>query len=367
MKASKILKTSIITLVLALCSPLFSQIQTFEWQGVQREYLVKVPQQTEKPTLPVLFFLHGWTDNITNVDNGFHFQQVANEFEWVVVVPQALNQGVGTMWNAGLMSSNVDDSGFLMALLDSLVEPCQLNLDSVFFTGFSMGGFMTHRIAIEHGDRVTACAPVSGLITNSMASLTPVAPVRMLHIHGTADPVVGYSGNSQYFGNLGLGVDAILDYWGNANNCSTEPVIDTFPDRKNDGLRFVRYKYEGDTDLQHIKVIGGNHTWYHSEDQYDIGYLTEIHKFFVGDGGGVVGVDESEQSEIRLWPNPTSGFFTVEVENATSVEVVDIHGRCVGKYALRPGTNKMDLGNLPNGLYFFKTDRGEVKKVLVSK
>ena len=368
MKTNNILKISVLSLLVTLCAPLFSQIQTFQWQGVQRQYLVRAPLQTDKSTIPVMFFLHGWTDNITHVDNEFHFQQVADELGWTVVIPQALDQGSGTMWNAGLNASDIDDSGFLMALLDSLAEPYQLNLDSVFFTGFSMGGFMTHRMAIEHGDRITACAPVSGLITHSMANQTPVAPVRMLHIHGTADPVVGYSGTSQYFGNLGIGVSAILDYWKNANGCAIDPIIDTFPDRKNDGLRFVRYTYEGDTELQHIKVIGGNHTWYHSEDQFDIGYLTEIHKFFVGNDGGNVNVGESEQSEFRLWPNPTSGQISFETTNATDIKVIDLQGRCVAMYSLRPGINSIDLGNLPIGSYFIKETRsGIVRKVMVRK
>lgn len=317
--------------------------------------------------MPVLYFLHGWTDNITHVDNEFHFQQVADAFEWTIVIPQARDEGSGTMWNAGLNASNTDDSGFLMALLDSLAEPYHLNLDSVFFTGFSMGGFMTHRLAIEHGDRITACAPVSGLITHSMANHTAVAPVRMLYIHGTSDPVVGYSGTSQYFGNLGLGAEAIINYWKNANGCIDEPTIDTFPDLKNDGLLFVRYTYKGDAELQHIKVIGGNHTWYHSEDQYDIGYLTEIHKFFVGDGNGNVGIAEPEPNPLNLWPNPTKGSFTVKVENATNIEVMDVQGRCVAKYALKPGTHPIDLGNLPEGLYFIKDENGAVQKLLLTK
>ena len=367
MKSKNLLKINALAFLLMLCGSLFAQIQTFEWQGVQRQYLVRAPQQTEKTTMPVLYFLHGWTDNITHVDNEFHFQQVANEFGWTIVIPQALDEGSGTMWNAGLNPSNTDDSGFLMALLDSLAEPYNLNLDSVFFTGFSMGGFMTHRMAIEYGDRITACAPVSGLITHSMANHTAVAPVRLLHIHGTADPVVGYSGTSQYFGNLGLGVDAILDYWKNANGCAIEPVIDTFPDLKNDGLLFVRYTYEGDTELQHIKVIGGNHTWYHSEDQYDIGYLKEIHKFFVGNGGGNVGVAEPEQNTLKLWPNPNSGCFTIEVESATNIEVMDVQGRSVAKHNLKPGTNQIKLGSLPEGLYFIKGENGVVQKLLLTK
>lgn len=367
MKTNNIFKISILSAFLMLCHPLFSQIQTFEWQGTQRQYLIKTPA-VNREAMPILFFLHGLGDNITRLDNEFHFQQVADQFNWAVVVPQALNEGYGTMWNAGLMASNTDDSGFLMALLDSLAVQYPINLDSVFFTGFSMGGFMTHRMAIEHGDRITACAPVSGLITHSMANLT-ATPVRMLHIHGTTDPVVGYDGNSQYFGsNLGLSVDAILNYWKNANGCVANPVIDTLPDLKNDGLRFVRYTYEGEAELQHIKVIGGTHTWYMSEDQYDIGYLTEIHKFFVGSGGGNVGLTEPEQSTLKLWPNPTSGRFTIEVETANAIEVMDVQGRCVAKYDLQSGANRIDLGDFSEGIYFIKEKlNGAVTKILLTK
>ena len=367
MRTINAFKIIVLSFLMTLCSPLFSQIQTFEWQGLQRQYLVRSPQHTEKSSVPVMYFLHGWTDNITHVDNEFHFQQVADAFEWTIVIPQALDEGSGTMWNAGLNVSNIDDSGFLMALLDSLSGPYHLNLDSGFFTGFSMGGFMTHRMAIEHGDRITACAPVSGLITHSMANHAAVAPVRMLHIHGTADPVVGYSGSSQYFGNLGLGVDAILNYWKNANGCIAEPVVDTFPNLKNDGLRFVRYTYEGEKELQHIKVIGGNHSWYHSEDQYDIGYLTEIHKFFVSNNTGNEGVAESKTFSLRVWPNPTTGWFIIEAEKDTEIKVIDFQGRCVAKYVLKPGSNEINIGTFSEGLYFIEEETGAVQKVLLTK
>ena len=317
--------------------------------------------------MPVLFFLHGLGDNITRIDNEFHFSQVADEFGWAIVVPQARNEGYGTMWNAGLMSSSTDDSGFLMALLDSLATQYPFDMDSVFFTGFSMGGFMTHRMAIEYGDRITACAPVSGLITFSMAAQSAV-PVRMLHIHGTSDQVVGYDGGSQYFGStLGLSVDAILNYWKDANATVDDPVIDTFPDLHNDGLRFVRYSYKGDKELQHIKVIGGTHTWYHSESQYDIGYLIEIYKFFTGKDGNIDGTSEIVQKTLSVWPNPTSGPTIIEAETTMMVEVLDYQGRVVAKRQLEHGTNSIDLGLLPNGLYFLKGENGALEKVLLMK
>lgn len=341
-----------------------AQIQHFEWQNVQREYLVKIPAEHDE-AMPIMYFLHGLGDNITRLDNEFHFQQIADDFGWMMVVPQALNEGYGTMWNAYLTYSTTDDSGFLMALLDSLSLQYPVNQDSVFFTGFSMGGFMTHRMAIEHGDRITACAPVSGLITSPMSHYTAVAPVKMLHIHGTADPVVGYDGNSQYFGyDLGLSVDEILDYWKNANHCVGEPVIDTFPDLQNDGLRFVRYTYEGEEELQHIKVIGGNHSWYHSEDQYDIGYLTEIHKFFT-QGSNTTSIGEIAHNTMTIWPNPTSGLITIELEKATTVEVLDLQGKVVARYVLQKGINRVDMSNFPAGLYLIKDGFGLTRKVLV--
>lgn len=359
-------KTNILVLLLlSMAMVAQAQIQHMEWQGVQREYLVKTPTEFNE-TMPVLYFLHGLGDNITRLDNEFHFQQIANEFGWMLVVPQALNEGSGTMWNAYLTYSTTDDSGFLMALLDSLSVQYPVNQDSVFFTGFSMGGFMTHRMAIEHGDRITACAPVSGLITSPMSHFTPVAPVKMLHIHGTNDPVVGYDGNSLYFSmDLGLSVDEILDYWKNANHCVDEPVTDTFPDLHNDGLRFIRYTYDGDAELQHIKVIGGNHSWYHSDTQYDISYLAEIHRFFVTGNGGNDGLAESEPTGPRLWPNPTSGLCYVTVDGDSSLEIYDLQGRVMMSQPVTKGINQIDLSGLSEGLYIIKTSEGKATKVMV--
>lgn len=345
----------------------WAQIQQFEWQGVQREYLVRTPTQYKAAT-PIVYFLHGLGDNITRLDNEFHFQQIADEYGWTMVVPQALAQSGYTMWNAALMNSSIDDSGFLMALLDTVATQYPVDLDSVFFTGFSMGGFMTHRMAIEHGDRITACAPVSGLITHTMAAYTPVAPVRMLHIHGTSDPVVGYDGNSQYFGsNLGLSVEAILNYWKTANHCTDEATIDTLPDLHNDGLRFVRYTYEGEAEVQHIKVIGGNHTWYLNENQYDISYLNEIHKFFTQGNGGNVGLVEPESPALRLWPNPTNGACSIEVETDSSIQIIDLQGRIMATYPVKKGVNQIDLSGFTEGMYLIKTAEGAVVKVLVRK
>ncbi len=361
----KVLTLSIILTVICTLS-ISAQIQHFTWQNRDREFIIRMPAEHEG-SVPVIFFLHGLGDNITRCDQEFNFSQLANDYGWAIVSPQAINQGVGAMWNAALMSSSIDDSGFLMALLDSLTVQYQLDPDSVFFTGFSMGGFMTHRMAIEHGDRITACAPVSGLITNAMAAQTPSVPVRMLHIHGTNDNVVGYDGSSStFYMTLGLGVEDILQYWQTANGCYGEPDIDTLPDLQNDGLRFVRYTYNCGTELQHLKVLGGTHSWYNSDREYDIGYKTFIYNFFKGNDS-YTGFNDLEMKRFKLWPNPTSGPLFIEADQYTTVTVMDAQGHVVAQHELQPGTSQLDLQHLPDGVYFVKEDNGAVTKVIVGR
>ncbi len=340
----------------------FAQIQTIEWQGRQRQYLVKTPENYE--SLPVLFFLHGLGDNINHVNSEHNFQQIANKYNWMIVIPQAINEGNGTMWNAALMNSTIDDSGFLMALLDSLAVQYPVNQDSVFFTGFSMGGFMSHRMAIEHGDRINAAAPVSGLITYAMANQTAVAPVRMLHIHGTSDPVVGYDGNSQYFGgNLGLSVDNILNYWKNANGCTDDPVIDTLPDTHNDGLRFVQYVYPGNKELRFLKVIGGTHSWYRNANQHDIDYMEYIHDFFTGKLS-YDKINNTTTGSLNVYPNPTNGQIKIELDSPSTIEVIDIQGNTIIQKQSGAGIVMLDLQGAGNGIYFIKSS-GLTEKIIL--
>ena len=364
--------TFTILLTIVLFGNLSAQVQHFTWQGTEREYLVRTPANYDG-TLPVLFFLHGLGDNITRCDQEFNFGQIAEEFGWTIVVPQARNLGMGNMWNVGMTNSDVDDAGFLLALLDSLTAQYQLDPDSVFFTGFSMGGFMTHRLAIEHGDRITACAPVSGLIYTAQASLTPVAPVRMLHIHGTNDNVVGYNGYSSAFGmTLGLGVDAILNYWQNTNGCAGEPTIDTLPDIKNDGLRFIRYTYNCGTDLQHLKVVGGTHTWY--DDQFDVDYKNVIYEFFTG-RCAPSGIPDRKTGQLQVWPNPMNGVLNIQMPDSESpakdIKVYDVYGKLVDVVETRRAasvqTVQINLSHHPDGIYFVQAGNSAVTKVVVAR
>lgn len=140
-----------------------------QWGDSTRRYLTYVPgSYNESTPAGVMFVLHG----LGGVpDEYMDVSSIADQSGWIIVAPQALGcsvfgYGLGNTWNVDMtlsmsgmtasLNADVDDVGWLMAVLDSVEERYTIDADSVFFMGFSMGAFMSHRMAIEHGDRINA-------------------------------------------------------------------------------------------------------------------------------------------------------------------------------------------------------------------
>jgi len=77
-------------------------------------------------------------------------------------------------------------------------------------------------------------------------------------------------------------------------------------------------------------------------------------------------------SSISIYPNPSTGSFTVSInqENSThnTIEVLDLLGQTVAKSNSDKQNNTIDLSGEPNGLYFFKITNDTysiVKKIMV--
>ncbi len=72
----------------------------------------------------------------------------------------------------------------------------------------------------------------------------------------------------------------------------------------------------------------------------------------------VVSTTPGVQKEFsyRMFPNPTTDFIIVDWEESkeTSFVIFDASGRKVREFLIRPGQNRLDLGNLPRGAYFLK-------------
>jgi polyhydroxybutyrate depolymerase len=132
----------------------------------------------------------------------------------IVVYPE----GVGGTWQAGVCCNDagedIDDVGFTAALLDVLEATFCVDVDRVYATGLSNGGFMAHHLACRLADRITAIAAVSG--PEGSPGCNPGRAVPVLHIHGTADNVVPYNGYGGF-----VSAPATFDGWAERNGCAT--------------------------------------------------------------------------------------------------------------------------------------------------
>ena len=389
------MKRTLLLLCLALMAFTLNaqNMKTLTWGGQERQYLEYVPTTYSAETpAPVLFMLHGLGDDATNFFNATDVRTVAEQRGWIVVCPQALDFNLqtplggyefGTSWNAGItvtvqieiygmpfsfdvtVNPDADDSGFLMAALQTLGEEYNLEQDSVFFAGFSLGACMAHRMAIEHGERINAIAAVSGVVGNDMVEVTPTANVNVLEVFGTNDEMITYDSaiiSLQGYGNpsIGLPAEQSLEFWRAFNQCDTDPVVEEYPDTQNDGLTFEMYGYMNGTNDSHVsflKVNNGLHRWY-AGNSYDIDYTEEIIRFFTGTLD-VTNVTEQSEKALSVYPNPATNFILVDMQGEVS-----IYDLC-GKLVLQGnGSSRIDVSSLPEGMYFVKTKSGCNKLVI---
>ena len=392
------MKKLFLSIIFALSAFLLDaqEIKTTTWNGVERRYLEYVPATYDANTpSPVLFCLHGLGQDCQEVFDQSHFNEIADEKGWLLVYPEAMDYAIdiptvgsydfGNAWAAGVtitvtftiygmpisydftLNGTVDDSGFLNSLIDEMGSNYNIDADSVFFTGVSLGGFMCHRMAIEHGERINGIASVSGLVGTDMKNLTPTANVNVLEVFGTADENIDYENGTverMGFGPfvVGLPAEQTTEYWRSFNNCNEEAIFEPYPDSQNDGLTFEMYSYlNGDNGsrVSFLKVNNGIHTWY-SGSNYDVDYETEIYRFFTNTLD-VTDVAEKTCETVSVYPNPATDFIQLNLEEDAEVTIYNAMG---AKVLQCVSDTKIDVSSLANGIYFIQAGESKAKFVI---
>jgi hypothetical protein len=69
-------------------------------------------------------------------------------------------------------------------------------------------------------------------------------------------------------------------------------------------------------------------------------------------------VGKSDKGTIKVYPNPASNFIIADLQNAQAFEIIDLTGR---QFMLNenPDSNKIDISELPNGIYCLKVKANE--------
>ncbi len=345
--------------------------------GIYRTYRLYVPTiYTGATARPLIFNLHGYTSNALQQQQYSNFKPIADTANFLMVYPQGTKDGSNQpYWNAGFSTTQVNDIAFLSALIDSLDLTYNINLNRVYSTGMSNGGFMSHTLACELSNRITAIASVTGGIftTQYGTNCHPTRPVPVMQIHGTADATVPYAGNmSQGM----MPIDSVVKYWVTKNNCNPTATFSNVPNTSTtDGCTAEHYKYSGGTggsSVELYKIINGGHTWPGfpfggSGTNMDINASKEIWRFFNKYSMSVltsVNENESLTKSLSLYPNPANSILNFKLENTSSVNitVTDVLGKIV--LTEMTNANSISIESLKQGLYFLslKTESGAVAK-----
>lgn len=334
-----------------------------------REYRVYVPSIYNENEAPVslIIALHGLTNTGPILFESSKLNLVADTANFISVFPTALTNLTGvTGWNNGLVTgSSADDISFLSALIDTLMQDYNIDPNKIFFTGFSMGGFMSNRLACELPERVAAIASCSGTFSSNILPICfPGRAMPMMHIHGTGDYVVDYNGNWL----AGIeSVETTMDFWKVNNSCSDTTLLVDLPDLYEDGITVQQSLYVGcEEEIQLFTAFEFWHEW--MQPEYDIFASAEIWKFFRRQSlpAPVVAIDELPLSKFKVSPNPAN--YSIRIESSDllgNMTISDILGHIHYQAKENSRSLEVDISNWPQGMYIIH--RGHQKMKFIKK
>jgi polyhydroxybutyrate depolymerase len=234
-------------------------------QGITRQYKVHVPPSYDPNTpMPVVFCFHGLLQNAPLFCvNGAGMHTKADAAGFILVMPN----GYQNRWNAGGCCAGdpvIDDVAFVRAMFKEVGEHLNVNLDRVYATGLSNGGFMSYRLGCEAADIFAAVAPgAGGLLSNQVnwgnagsafRECKPSEPVSVLDLHGTADGIVPFSLQSQS-----------LDIMAKENGCGTTTAPAADPQSAGDTTCVSYTGCPSGVEVTGCSVEGGGHVWFGSD------------------------------------------------------------------------------------------------------
>jgi len=221
--------------------------------------------------------LHGGGSSATQWMPFCGMNETADRHGFIAVYPNGTGKKIESYeiygWNGGPRRPGgdkpeqlqVDDVGFIRAVIDDLATVVSVDPKRVYACGMSMGGIMVYRLASELSDRIASAASIAGPM--GMETCNPRRPVPLLHIHGTEDPAVPFGGGKGPLDPSGTDYHSVqfsIDAWVEANGCDGEPVVERLPDTEDDGTSAVRKTHgngRNGSEVVLIEIQGGGHTW----------------------------------------------------------------------------------------------------------
>ena len=258
------------SLLFVISSCLVAEERSIIHEGVEREYLVHIPDNFTEDS-PIVFVIHGYTDSAKQIMEYSGMNEVSDREGFIVVYPQGTIDSQGnTFFNVGYefhKDSTIDDVSFIRDLFVSLSEEYSLKRKQGFATGMSNGGDMSYLLACTSADLFRAVAPVAGsLMAKTKETCDTQSPVPIFEIHGTGDRITLFNGDMENNGGWGAYYDlpSTISFFAEAYNLdkrSTKIIA-----KKGEGSEYDIYlqrhwSQNSDEEVWMYEIAEGRHVW----------------------------------------------------------------------------------------------------------
>lgn len=273
---------------------------TMSYQGVERSYFVHVPDQLQgQKGAPAVIVFHGGQGDGTDAAHASQMTVAADQMGFVAIFPNSANK----QWNDGraTTASNIDDVGFVRALIAQATTLYGVDPGNVFAAGISNGGIFTQRLACDAADAFDGFGVVAAnLPADLQPRCHPSRAVPMIFFNGTTDAMMPWNGGEVKSNKLlGMGAggavlshQATQDFWTSVDGCSAPSAAQALPDVAQDSTNVSRQEFgscAGSAQLEFYTIAGGGHNWPGSDTRssrfagnvsQDISATQEILTFF---------------------------------------------------------------------------------------
>ena len=256
------------TLVLTSCMPRKSTLlepgtetRTLEVDGRSRSVRFHVPPGYDAhEAVPAILAFHGRLGTGSDMAKLTKLDEAADRQNLIVAYPD----GYRRSWNAGLGAGpaeqeHIDDIDFIATLIEYLEDNAAVDHRRVYAVGMSTGGSFAYRLACELTNRVAAIASVAGPIATAvLTTCQPSRSISVVHIHGTADPIVPIDGGLTSGGGRVASASDTIAFWVKHDACPTGPQVDA----SQAGVTGERFgPCAAGTEVTLYRVHGSGHTW----------------------------------------------------------------------------------------------------------
>lgn len=240
--------------------------------GHERHYGLYLPASLTDPA-PLVILLHGSMGSGEEIrrQSQFGFDRLGDEQGFVTAYPDGFEEHWNDCRKTATYSAreqDMDDLGFLQALVAELAERGQVDPQRVYLVGYSNGGHLAFRAAMESPDWVQAIAAISANFParDNYDCARGEQPMATVLINGTDDPINPHEGGQVTLFGFGDRGDVLpsygtLAYLSDPGPGAITPLDPATASQQIRGKALIeRWQSEGRPLLELVTIDGGGHT-----------------------------------------------------------------------------------------------------------